>query len=82
MKKLFVLTIMLALFVACSESKPKIQTTIKPHRTAFKLNNESIDLGRDGIVTASNKHQFIIINNLMPNMNVLHDTDCQKCHIK
>lgn len=83
MKKLFVLTVMLALFIACSETKPKIQTKLPKHKVAeFHLNNEGLGLGNDGIVTASNGHSYIVVDNLHPRMNILHDDDCKKCHIK
>lgn len=83
MKNLFILTAIVALFVACSETKPKIQTTLsKTTETKFKLNNDKLGLNSDGVVTASDKHDYLVINNKMDRMSVSHYVDCKKCKSK
>lgn len=88
MNKILIITIILTTVISCSDnvtlSKKEYQKlmgdTLKPkYPKPFKLYREGLELGGNGIVLGSDKHEYLIIDYGVRSQSVEHYIDCEKC---
>ena len=88
--KTFLVVISAITLVSCGDENsvtiPKqeyhklIGDTLKPiYPKPFKLFDEDIGIGDDGIVLGSDEHEYVVTNNRSNSKSVEHYIDCVKC---
>lgn len=74
-------TLVTITLTSCKETQPKIETQLPKDNKVieFSLNNDNKPINWNGIVIASDKHQYLIIANKMDRQSVEHYIDCEFC---
>jgi hypothetical protein len=81
MKKIILTTtILIITLTSCYDNKPEVNIT-KTTKTPkpFSIDTSELGLGGSGVVTASDKHEYLITDNLKNYQGFEHYIDCEFC---